>query len=39
MKQFKVDQVKVSYQIYIKGKDNAKATIERKTKMIYLNKS
>jgi len=38
MKQFKVDRVKVSYQIYVKWKDNAKATVERKTKIFYANK-
>jgi len=37
MKQFNVDKIKVSYQIYVKGKNNAKATTERKTKMMYLN--
>lgn len=38
MKQFGVDKIKFSYEIYVKGKDNGKVTVVRKTKMLYKDK-
>lgn len=38
MQKMGIDKLKVSYQIYIKGKDNTKATVARKTKVLYKNK-
>jgi hypothetical protein len=38
MQKMGIDKLKVSYQIYIKWKDNTKATVARKTKVLYKNK-
>lgn len=38
MNKMGIDKLKVSYQIYIKWKGNTKATIARKTKVLYKNK-
>lgn len=38
MKKLNIDKLKVSYQIYIKWKGNTKATVERKSKVLYKNK-
>ncbi|HPC34137.1 MAG TPA: PD-(D/E)XK nuclease family protein [Candidatus Absconditabacterales bacterium] len=39
MKKFNIEKIKVTYQIYVKGKDNIKATAERKSKILYLKKA
>lgn len=38
MVQFNVDRIKFSYEIYVKGKDNGKVTVVRKTKILYRYK-
>ncbi len=37
MKKMQLDKLKVSYQIYVKWKDNTKAKAVRKTKVLYMN--
>jgi len=39
MKKFNIEKIKVTYQIYVKWKDNIKATAERKSKILYLKKA